>query len=477
MARTQTLAGGIRATVTASIGCVSVLVVQCTTSGFVVTVDGQIVHQGAECPYRMDGTDTVVHAWGGRRDAFCMGGDEALTRPQHADLVGFLQRQATDNNDKLCWNGRPAEGSRAAARFFALPVDGADQELGDVARWGAVTKQTDGRLLLSCADQELCPSTDSHSLYWARVSEDRTLLLRMDAEDQVTYADFAASGARWSDTLRWYDWDPEIARCAVCPGSNVRSSVSPEEQGEACNIVGRYGDGDLCTEVPPTLVPNRDVVETQLACIKAQHCDCLSSRFTDLNETEEVSNTCSEVCEVVYEEASHPQLLAGERFARKTGRAEDVQKTGINQLQEAWGAKRVLKVKRTRDERYAGCNGFYSYGCMGAPCDYRLETKYDCKACPLSPQFGLTREGLLGARSPAGAGACSRDCGHTIRTCKFRREVRNWPQLVEYYGSTTQARQEVERAHIEDMKTVAQLRFAQGFSDNPCSRRCAHACA
>ena len=143
-----------------------------------------------------------------------------------------------------------------------------------------------------------------------------------------------------------------------------------------------------------------------------------------------------------------------------------------------WGAKRVLKVKRARDERFAGCPGYDTSGCLGeaggagVPCGYRLEIKNDCKQCPLSPLFGLTRQGLLDAHSPLAGTQCSRRCGHTIRSCRFRRQVLNWDELVAYYGSTTQARTEVERAHIDDMKRIGELRFAQGFKDNPCARRC-----
>jgi len=133
--------GGVRVTVSSDIGCVSVLIIQCTRAGFVMTVDGQLVHRAGECPYQMDATDTVVHSWGGRRDAFCMEGDDFLEQPQHADLVGFLQREALDRNDTLCWKGSTADGKKAASRFFALPVDSVDEDLGAAGEWGVAVKE------------------------------------------------------------------------------------------------------------------------------------------------------------------------------------------------------------------------------------------------------------------------------------------------------------------------------------------------
>ena len=100
--------------------------------GFVISVDGRIVHKGVTCPYQMEATDTVMHAWGGRRDAFCMDGDRLLTHPQHADLVGFLQHEALARDDSICWRGRVANGSTAASRFFAVPVAEVDRNLGSV---------------------------------------------------------------------------------------------------------------------------------------------------------------------------------------------------------------------------------------------------------------------------------------------------------------------------------------------------------
>jgi hypothetical protein len=94
-----------------------------------------------------------------------------------------------------------------------------------------------------------------------------------------------------------------------------------EEQSTACNHGGTYNDDHICTEVSPTFVPNHSPLNTTFSCIEATMCNCKAAGFVDGASTE-YYNSCSEICEVVLEEASHPQQLERVPFRRNTGRAE-----------------------------------------------------------------------------------------------------------------------------------------------------------
>jgi len=140
-------------------------------------------------------------------------------------------------------------------------------------------------------------------------------------------------------------------------------------------------------------------------------------------------------------------------------------------MQERWGAKRLLRIERTRDARTVGCLGYFEVGCGGEPCHYRVEEAKCVQDCPLQPRFELRKETIQSAQSRAGSPACSSRCGHSIRTCRFTRHVVNWNEMVEYYGSVDVVKTVVEQTHIDDMREIARISPYQSFDDNACARR------
>jgi hypothetical protein len=150
-----------------------------------------------------------------------------------------------------------------------------------------------------------------------------------------------------------------------------------------------------------------------------------------------------------------------------------VYNVGIQSIQEKWGAKRLMRVDRKRDAQFVGCTGYLSTACGGMPCDYRIQEEPCIHECPLQPRFELRKSTLEAARSRDGQSACSRECGHSIRTCRFTRHVSNWEELVAHYRSEDIVAQLIKKTHIEDMHAIAAMIPYQSFDDNSCANGCA----
>ena len=462
--------------VTRGSGCISVVIVQCLVTGMTVSVDGRVVHRSQDCPFNLDATDTTVHSWAGRRDAMCFSADMELQPSQHADLVGFLQYQATGAGDQICWQGNELDNGAVAARFYALQLSRAHATVPiDSYSWGAVSMSSGStrRVLMTCKDPLLCPGSDLYEYYHLDVPGYASQLLRATPTG-VQYATFTRANTKiWYNSLTWTPWT--LSSLVVCPApcstdTNVVSSRTLQEQRDACNFNGVYHDDMLSCARVTRLPFDASVVGPNIACATAVECNC-DSRYMVDGTSEEVVNTCTDRCEQIEEPFSHPQQRAGDVFKRNTGRAETEM---LQAAQAAWGAKIVFKVNRIRDPVYAGCPGYYTTGCTGnVRCDFRLDVYENCtQKCPPAARFGLDAALLSNVLSPTTRAPCRQgaECGHSVTACRFRRKVTNFPDLVKHYGNESAARAVVLQTHLEDVWNMGKIRHTQSFQTNQCGR-------
>jgi hypothetical protein len=100
-----------------------------------------------------------------------------------------------------------------------------------------------------------------------------------------------------------------------------------------------------------------------------------------------------------------------------------------------------------------------------------VEYKFDCMQCPLAARFSLNTELLIDASSPIDSVLCAKgdQCGHRTTTCRFKRKVENFAELLQYYKTEKLARQIVIDTHMHDMRALAKQLFTQSFESNVCA--------
>jgi hypothetical protein len=406
--------------------------------------------------------------------------DSVLQQSQHTDLVGFLQKQSAASGDQLCWQGSEEDSGAVNARFYALPLETNIHQSVPLAlrSWGvnSFVKNTaiPNIMRMTCNDDVLCPGIDQFNFFLLHLPNKATQLLRKNNNDMIEYAVFNRTDeATWYNSLQWIEWtEKTISHCPhpCTDGKHIVSSVTLQMQENACNYNGIYNDNSMNCFRIERLPFNSSNVYQNYSCVEAVACNCKPEHFTDLN-TIEWANTCSKECETTEERMSHPQQRKSDYYQRKTGRARDIENTGIQTAQSTWGAKRVMHTNRQPNPMYTGCPGYYTNDCDNARCDYRVEYKFDCMQCPLSARFSLSTELLATANSPTSAAICARgnECGHHLTSCRFRRKVDNFDELLNYYKTEQAARQAILDTHLQDMLEMGRLRFTQSFESNLCA--------
>ena len=418
--------------------CVSIIIIDCS-SDYKVSVDGQLKYYMPECPFDLYSTDTLIHAWSGRREAMCFGGDIPLYRNRHVELVAYFQLKHGGQDDsgqdgagaqKMCWDISKDAGHDIDPdgfyknRAYVLPNQQRQQHpvMGQ-GEWAVSTagdiRNGDTASVIRCKDDPLCNDQYSQfELYKIPLSEHSSPFgLVWYAHNQACPNPPCALLATRSGNQE-LEWTPigsmEDALTAPLRPQLIEfhSQVTLDDEKKACGIDELHPVTQEA-QAPPCTCEDEGFTPWE----PAEPADSITNHNW-YNESIVVYDTCGR-CETINETHSHPLYEPGMIFSRGTG-------VTISSNPDLPAEKRIRRTRK-RIASIGGCSDWDTQDRL------TQEITVSCSACPKDCYFRqmdhdtdmFTPGNFTCSRESRG---CLADASN-VKSCVVTRRVESGPDI------------------------------------------------